>query len=188
MDVKEAVETRRAYRALAPFEVGDDLIRDLARMAGLAPSCFNKQPWRFVFVRDPEVLDRVFDGLSAGNGWARQASLVVAVTSRKDLDCVTAGREYYLFDTGMATALLILRATELGLTAHPMAGFDGQKVRKTLDIPEDMELVTLLAVGRHTNTPTVPLSEKQRELEASRPQRLPFEAMASVDRYTIREP
>lgn len=30
--------------------------------------------------------------------------------------------EYYLFDAGMSVAFLILRATELGIVAHPIAG------------------------------------------------------------------
>jgi nitroreductase len=50
MDVKRAIEERRAYRSLDPAGITDDLINDLAESARLAPSCFNNQPWRFVFV------------------------------------------------------------------------------------------------------------------------------------------
>ncbi|MCK4297935.1 MAG: nitroreductase family protein, partial [Planctomycetes bacterium] len=50
MEVREAIERRRAYRSLDPAPISDELIRDLAESASLAPSCFNNQPWRFVFV------------------------------------------------------------------------------------------------------------------------------------------
>jgi hypothetical protein len=51
--------------------------------------------------------------------------MIIAVFSQKDLDCIRrGGREYYLFDTGMATAFMILRAMGLGLVAHPIAGFN----------------------------------------------------------------
>ena len=59
MDVKEAIKRRRAYRSLEPVEISDELIHDLAKSAGLSASCFNNQPWRFVFARDPKVLQRL---------------------------------------------------------------------------------------------------------------------------------
>jgi nitroreductase len=69
--------------------------------------------------------------------------MIIAVFSRVDYDCVIRAREYYLFDTGMATAFITLRATELGLVAHPIAGFDENKAKDTLGIPDDMRLTTL---------------------------------------------
>jgi nitroreductase len=52
----DAIEARRAYRSLDPVAITKNLIKDLARSASLAPSCFNYQPWRFIFVKDPDVL------------------------------------------------------------------------------------------------------------------------------------
>ena len=119
--LKELLEKRRAYRSLKPLEVTDELIEDLALCAGLAPSCYNKQPWRYIFVYEEEQLKKLQDALAGGNAWAKKASLLVGVFSRKDFDCIVKDREYYLFDTGTATGFLLLRATELGLVAHPMA-------------------------------------------------------------------
>lgn len=175
MDVQTAIETRRAYRSLASAEITDDLISDLATCAQLSASCYNNQPWRYVFVYDPRVLKPMREALSKGNEWAYNASMIIAVFSRKDLDCTTEGREYFLFDTGMATAFLILRATELGLVAHPIAGFKEAKVKEILGIPEDMNVITLVICGKHTNTIQPELSEKQAEAEKSRPERKPLE-------------
>ncbi|MCX6667449.1 MAG: nitroreductase family protein, partial [Euryarchaeota archaeon] len=49
MDVKEAIKKRRAYRSFLPVEITKDLINDLAECAQLTASCFNNQPWRYVF-------------------------------------------------------------------------------------------------------------------------------------------
>ena len=136
MDVVTAIQTRRAYRSLDPVTITADMVKELTNAAGLAASCFNKQPWRFVFVYDPETLIKMREALSKGNEWAYDASMIIAVVAKKDDDCVIKdGREYYLFDTGMAAAHLILRATELGLVAHPIAGFDPEKVREILADP-----------------------------------------------------
>ena len=96
MDVKTAIQARRAYRSLAPVQITKELVEDLASAASLAPSCFNKQPWRFVFVYGREALSQLHPALSKGNEWAREASLIIAVFSKKELDCVMKdGREYY---------------------------------------------------------------------------------------------
>ncbi|MGB9724508.1 MAG: nitroreductase family protein [Chloroflexia bacterium] len=183
MKVQQAIEQRRAYRSLDPVEITPELVQDLAESARLAPSCFNNQPWRFVFVYDPGTLQDMHTALSRGNEWARAASLIVAVFSQQELDCQIKGRDYYLFDTGMATAFLILRATEMGLVAHPIAGYDEERVKEILGIPREMTVITLVIVGRHSAEISPVLSEKQVAWEKARPERLPLEKFAFVNAY-----
>jgi len=109
--------------------------------------------------------------------------MIIAVFSREDLDCRIKGRNYYLFDTGMATAFIMLRATELGLVAHPIAGYREDQVKEILGIPEDMRVITLVIVGQHSETISPLLSEKQVESEEERPERLPLEEFAYVNGF-----
>ena len=183
MQVKEAIEARRAYRSLDPAEIDEDLVRDLAESARLAPSCFNYQPWRFVFVYEPEVLKELHTALSKNNKWAHDASMIIAVFSKPDLDCIVRGKEYNLFDTGMASALLILRATEMGLVAHPIAGFREKRVKRILGIPEDMQVITLIMVGKHSKTIKPVLTDNQKAVERERPERKPLEEFVYLNRY-----
>ena len=60
MEVMEAIELRRAYRSLEPVTITKNLIKDLAKSAGLSPSCFNYQPWRLIFVKDRDILTEDF--------------------------------------------------------------------------------------------------------------------------------
>jgi nitroreductase len=165
MDVKEAIQTRRAYRSLESVEITEELVKDLAESAQLTCSCFNNQPWRLVFAYEADVLEKLYGAMSKGNRWVQAASMIMAVFSQRELDCLIKGREYYLFDTGMATAFMILRATELGLVAHPIAGFKEDAVKEILGIPGEMRLITLLVVGKHSETISPLLSEKQVEGE-----------------------
>jgi len=183
MDLRKAINERRAYRSLKPVEINEDLARDLAQCAQLSASCFNNQPWRFVFVYDKNVLENLHGALSKGNEWARSASMIIAVVSRKDLDCIIKEREYYLFDTGMASAFIILRATELGLVAHPIAGYNEEKVKEVLKVPEDMTVITLIIVGKRSDKISPILSEKQRGWEKERPERMTLEEFAFMNRY-----
>lgn len=184
MTVAEAINARRAYRSLAPIEVTENLIRDLTRSAQLAPTCFNNQPARFIFVYDPKTLEQLKPAFSKGNEWCYAASIVVAVFAEKEADCIIHDREYYLFDTGMQTAFLILRATELGLVAHPIAGYSPKKVREVLNIPERFNIITLVLIGKHADTISPVLSEKQVEWEKTRPERLPQDKVMFLNRYT----
>ena len=183
MEVKEVIEARRAYRSLAPVSITKGLIQDLATSAQLSASCFNNQPWRFVFVYEPSVLKKMHEVLSSGNEWAHKASMIVAVLSKKDYDCIIRERVYHQFDTGMATAFLILRATELGLVAHPIAGYSPKKTREVLDIPDDIEVITLVIIGKHADKIDPVLSDKQRDAERERPKRLPLSAFVYHNSY-----
>lgn len=175
MDVKQAIYERRAYRSLEPVKITKELVRDLAESARLAPSCFNNQPWRFAFVYEPKILKKLHSALSRGNEWAQAGSMIIAVFSKKDYDCIVKGREYYLFGLGMATAFSILRATELGLVAHPIAGYHDDEVKEVLSIPDEMTVITLVIVGKQSKTISPVLSDKQVEAERTRPDRLPLE-------------
>jgi len=181
MNVKEAIEGRRAYRSLDPVGISKDLIEDLTKNASLAPSCFNYQPWRFVFVYDRDKLKKVFSAMSRGNEWTNDASMIIAVFSKKELDCTIHGREYYLFDTGMATAFLILRATELGLVAHPIAGYHENEIKKILNIPEEAVLITLINIGKHAKEIKPILSKKQANDEENRPHRMSTTEVAYIN-------
>jgi nitroreductase len=183
MDVHLAIETRRALRSLAPAEITPDLIRDLASHARLAPSCANNQPWRFVFVSDPAQREAMKAVYNAGNRWCHEAPLMIAVLSRKEDDCVIKDRDYHLFDTGMAVAFLLLRATELGLIAHPIAGYSPAKTREVLGIPDEFDVITIILVGPRAAAPHPSLTPDKLKAETERPERLPLEKFAFVDRY-----
>ncbi len=184
MDVKEIIEIRRAYRSLEKINITEDIIEELSVAASLSASCFNNQPWRFVFVHEKEDLEKFKVVFNKGNEWCHEASLVIAVVSEEGLDCAAKGRQYYLFDTGMATAQLILRATELGLVAHPIAGYDEQKVKELLYIPENMTVITLVNVGKHSDKINPVLNEKQARDEKERPSRLPSDKFIFRGRYS----
>ena len=172
MDVKEAIERRRSYRSVDDIEITEEMINDLAKAASLAPSCYNNQPWRYVFVYEEEDLAKIQQALAEGNEWAKKAPLMVAIFTEKDEDCIVGDREYYLFDVGLSVNNILLRATELGLTTHLMAGFSEKKAKDALNIPEEMEVISLMTVGKMADEIDPDLSSEQKETERERPERM----------------
>lgn len=186
MNVKEAIEKRRAYRSLDPIDITEELIIDLAEKAKIAPSCANSQPWRFIFIYEKEKLQNLFTTLTEGNKWVEKASMIIAVFSKPKNDCIIGERQYYLFDTGLATAFIILRATELGLIAHPIAGFNEGKAKKILEIPDGMRLITLVIIGKHSKDANPVLSDKMKLGEKQRPPRKDLGDFVYLNSYNNR--
>lgn len=173
MEVVEAINSRRALRALDTRRIEDEKIDALVEAARLSASCFNNQPWRFVFCTSPEIVNVLRTALPKGNAWATRAPVIVAVAAAEKDDCQLGDRrDYYLFDCGLSVGQMLLRATELGLVAHPIAGFDSLKVRDALRIPEEHVVITLVVCGYHSSDDSL-LSDKQKAAEADRPERKP---------------
>jgi len=187
MDVKEAIRKRRAYRSLLPVEIIYDLVKDLAECAQITASCFNNQPWRYIFVYDKNILLKMHEVLSIGNEWAKKASMIIVVLGKKEDDCIIRDRFYYQFDIGMATGAMILRATELGLVAHPIAGYSPKKTRDILGIPDNIDVITLVIVGKHSDKIDPVLSKDQVEAENERPKRKTIDEFVYINRYIKRE-
>ncbi len=180
--VNSLIQARRAWRALSPEPVPREALERLVEAAHLAPSCFNNQPWRFVIAQG-EALAKVKAALPGGNYWAKTAPAIVALASHRDLDCkLSDNRDYFLFGCGMATGFLMLQATQMGLVAHPIAGYDPIAVKEALGIPPDYVLITLIVVGRRGDPST--LSDKHRALELGPRDRKPLPTVLMWDRFT----
>jgi len=182
-EINPLIQVRRAKRALSAEPLPKEDITRLIEAAHLAPSCFNNQPWRFVLAQG-EQLAAVKEALHGGNYWAKQAPLIIAVTSHRDLDCkLSDNRDYFLFGCGLAVENLLLQATQMGLIAHPIAGYDPLKVKEILKIPEDYVLITLVIVGKPGDLSI--LSEKHREIELSPRERKPLEEVMAWDQLAF---
>jgi len=182
MEFDEVLERRRSRRAYEPIEITDEMVRTILHAAEMAPSCANNQPWKFVIVREPGQLQDLFQTLSKGNYWMTKASMVVAVFTEEGSDCDAQGVNYEMFDTGMSTALLLLKATEMGLLTHPIAGFRKEDAKKVLGLGAKHTLITLIGVGRRSEDISF-LGERHREQEISERVRRPQEEISFMDRY-----
>lgn len=183
LDVVDAVRARRAKRVLSQKHIEDAEIMSMVEAARLSASCFNNQPWRMIFCRGGPALAGVKEALAKGNVWATRADTIVVIAARGPDDCqLSDRRDYYGFDCGLAVGQMLLRATELGIVAHPIAGYEPAKVRAALGIPDEFVIVTLVICG-YPGTDDSLLSEKQKGWEAARPERKPVGENFFVDRW-----
>ncbi|MEM0448578.1 MAG: nitroreductase family protein [Methanomassiliicoccales archaeon] len=174
MEVREAILTRRAKRAIGPKEIDMEKVSMLVEAIRLSASCNNNQPWRIIVCRSPESLAKAKKALSKGNSWATRAPLIMVVAAKQEDDChdLSDGRNYFLFSTGLAVGQMLLQATEFGLIAHPIAGYDPLILKNELGIPAEYTVITMVIIG-FLDGDTSLLSDKQKAIEMVRPERKP---------------
>ncbi|NOY81457.1 MAG: nitroreductase [Kiritimatiellaeota bacterium] len=152
----ELAGKRRSCRAYDPEKpVPDAWIVQCLEAARRAPSACNRQPWRFVIVRDRDVRTALVDhGLLPGirHGWLAAAPVIVALCAQRDWVThraapLVSGIPYWLLDLGIAGEHFVLAATELGLGTCWIGWIRRRAVRRVLGLPRSIKPVSLIAVG-----------------------------------------
>ena len=156
MDFTDLVKARHSVRAYDPDRpVPRELIAECLEAARLTPSACNSQPWRFVVVDEPFLLERVKQEVVGGlvpNRWAAGAPVIVALAAVKELGTASLGEgikdiPYHLMDCGSAGEHFILRATELGLGTCWIGWFRIRALRRLLGLPRRWKPLALITLG-----------------------------------------
>ncbi len=167
--VSEVVKSRWSARAFSAEPISDDVISTLFEAASWAPSSINEQPWLFTYAHheDKEAFEKFVSCLSGGNApWAKNASVLVLCCARKTHASNGAPNKYYMFDSGSATTLLLIEAIQYNIYGHIMGGFDVAKTKEIFELPDDIEPVAFLALGKITTPDNLIEPFKTREVTA----------------------
>ena len=164
--IHELLAERWSPRAFSEEPVSDEELGSLLEAARWAPSCYNEQPWRFVVAprSETEGFERLASCLVEGNSWARSAPILLLSVARLTFERNGAANRHALHDVGLAVENLVLQAQALGLSTHQMAGFDVERARQTLGVPDGFEPVCMIAVGHRAEPDTLPDALREREL------------------------
>jgi nitroreductase len=143
METLEAIRKRCSLRAhLSGRDIEPEKINRVLDAARLAPSARNMQPWRFVVVQGKQAVETlVKTAFFEPSTTVAQAPVIIVVCARSADDVTIDGKEYYLFDVGLAVENMLLAATDLGLVTHPIASFNETGAKRILHIPDDVRIV-----------------------------------------------
>lgn len=144
MEVYEALKARRTVRRFKPNPVSDGSLDRILEAARWAPSSRNQQPWHLIVIKDRERLKAVGEIARTG-GFIADAPLAIAIVmSDADQPGMDAGRalqqmEVMAWSEGMGTCFVTLPDDE------------NRRVKEVLDIPVEMDLITVLPFGYRTD-------------------------------------
>lgn len=166
--VHSLISDRKSIRAFLTKPVNEEQVHQLFEAARWSFSSGNEQAWRFIYgLKGTPRWEQLFNLLNDGNKtWCMNAPMLVLTLASKNTSKGTSYR-HNLHDVGAATMLMALEAVHLGMQVHPMGGFNADMAKETFSVSDDLETVTMLAIGfpgedlSHLNE-RQQLNEKQR--------------------------
>lgn len=166
-EIDNAVLNRWSPRSYLDKDIPEEVLFSVFEAARWAPSAFNFQPWRFILARTDESREKFYSFIFDGNlTWVKKAPVLALLISKTTSERGKFGS--HAFDTGAAWGMLSLEAVKKGLITHPMTGFDFEKAREVLNIPEDYAINALVAIGYQAPKEDLPEAIKEREKPSTR--------------------
>jgi nitroreductase len=159
--IQPLILNRWSPRAMSGEPLSDEELFPLFEAARWAPSSYNGQPWRILYVkRDTAYWERLFDLLIDFNkGWCNKAAVLGLFFSRTTFEKNNKPSHTHAYDSGAAWENICLEGTSRGFVVHGMEGFDYDKAK--LLIPSGHEVHAMFAIGKHA-----PKSSLSQELQA----------------------
>ena len=170
MDVKKAINKRRSIRKYKDKKVPDHLIMEVLEAARLAPSGINAQPARYLIVKDDEVKKKLKENKVFPQDFLYQAPVIIVCCADPNaykkrvagLDLPNDVRA--IRDLSIASAFLVLRATELGLGTCYVGWLDEEKLLSTLSIPKGIVVPYVITLGYSAEKPKPSSRKKMDEI------------------------
>jgi nitroreductase len=167
--VNQLIIDRWSSRAMSGEPISDEQLMTLFEAARWTPSSYNDQPWHFIYAkRDTSAWQTFFDLLVPFNqSWVKNAAVLIVIISRNtfahngELSCT------HSFDTGAAWQNLTLQGSFMGLVIHGMGGFDYDKAKKALAIPDGYTVEAMVAVGKPGPVSVLPENLQAKEGQQS---------------------
>lgn len=156
MNVLDAILTRRSIRKFTGEPVSEEQIRQVIRSGCHAPSAHNRQPWRFVVIRNPELLAKI----AAFHPYAKmlpQAGCGIVVCGDGTAQAADA---FLPQDCGACIENMLLAAHGIGLGTvwcglHPVERLTSA-MREWLSLPEAIVPIGLVVIGHGAESRDVP--------------------------------
>jgi nitroreductase len=168
-EINEILLNRWSPRAMSGEEIDEATLLSLFEAARFAPSANNNQPWRFIYGRRNTPHWATFYSLLAeGNQiWAKNAAVLIVVISKTTFDSGKPSRTHS-YDAGAAWENIALQGSLNNLVIHGMQGFDYDKAKDVLGVPDDYVVEAMIAVGKKGNKEDLPAFLQEREMPSDR--------------------
>lgn len=158
MEILKAILSRQSIRAYDPRDVEEEKLLRVLESGRLSPSAGNRQERRFIVIKEAKTRKSLSEA-AKNQKFVAEAPVVIAACSVETDYTMMCGQLAYPIDTAIAVDHMTLQAAEEGLGTCWIGAFDEKKVKKILNIPEDVRVVSLLPLGYPSDIPA-PRSRK----------------------------
>jgi len=146
-------------------EIAEEELLTVFEAARWAPSSYNNQPWRILYARRNTIHWPLFFDLLVdfNKTWAKGAAALLVFLSKRTFDHNGEISITHSFDTGAAWENFALQASLKNLVVHGMEGFDYEKARTVLRVPNDFQVEAMAAIGKPGKKQDLPAGLQERE-------------------------
>lgn len=156
LDAMETIMTRTSIRSFTNRTVSADTVEMLLRAGMAAPTAVNKQPWHFVVIDDPAIMDSLGGNGRQSQMW-KEATLAIAVCGDLNKAMEGPGQPYWIQDCSAATQNILLAAHALGLGAVWTGCYPIEErvanVSRVLNLPENLIPLGVIVMGYPNEQP-----------------------------------
>ncbi|MFW6137797.1 MAG: nitroreductase family protein [Spirochaetota bacterium] len=158
-------QQRRSCRSFLKKPVESEKIDSLVEAALRSPSSRGRNPWSFIVVTDPEMLEKLSRARPSGSAFLKEAPLGIVVLAESQKSDV------WVEDCSIASIYIWLEAESLGLGGcwiqirsrnHNGSQTAEEYVRGTLNIPSRFSVESIIALGYPDKKPS---PHRKEELE-----------------------
>ncbi len=151
MDLRQLIEKTRTYRRFdEKHEITGETLVSLVDLARLSASGANRQPLKYVLVTEPAMRADVYSCLAwagylttwEGPDPGERPTAYIVILGDKEIS------DSFGVDHGIAAQSIMLGASEAGLGGCIIASVKKEKLRAVLNIPKDLEVLLVLALGK----------------------------------------
>lgn len=154
--IYEKITSRRTIRKYLQKDVPKEVLTRCVDAARLSPSGANRQPLKYVIVKDEDVLKEVFGTLSwAGYLPDYQPSEEEMPRAYIVILLDTEIRKNAGHDAGIAAMSISMVAYDEGLGSCILGAVNRAKLRQILNIPNQFDIVLVVALGYPAEDPVV---------------------------------
>ncbi len=151
MDFSQLCIGRASVRAYRPEPVPNEILLQVLKAGGMAPSACNKQPCVFIVITDAALLQAVKE--SYPRDWFNTAPQIIIVCGDHSISWKRPDddKDHCDIDVAIAADHITLQAADLGLGTCWICNFDIKKLTETLKLPSHLEPIVMLPIGYPLN-------------------------------------
>lgn len=161
------IAVRRSMRKFTDEELTQEDVVALMKAALMSPTSKSTNSWQFIVIDDKDTLRKLSLCKEHGSAFLANAALAIVVTADP------MASDVWIEDASVASIIIQLQAEDLGLGScwvqvrerFTASGVPtGEYVREVLDIPLQLQVLSIIAVG-HKGMERKPFNEEHLQWE-----------------------
>lgn len=147
MHFSDLIKARYSVRDYKSTVLSKELLLELLEATSLAPSAVNFQPWHFIIVQQPDLLEKLKQCYK--REWIKTAPAIIIACAdhTQSWKRSSDNKDFADVDVSIAIDHLTLKATEMGLGTCWVCNFDVEQCSALFNLPESIEPIALIPIG-----------------------------------------